>query len=269
MDSKTFQESFHFSPDQGTPLYEQLLSYFRLMIQIGELQPGDRLIPENELCSILQVSRTTVRQAMDQLVAEGLIVRYKGRGSFVASPKMKRPIHYLYNFTENIRELGAVPSSVILHAAVEIADPALMKTLELPETQPQVFHLTRIRCANESPILLEDTYVPYYLCRGIEEVDFQYSSLYQTLEDKYQLKLHHATETIEAILMGTSDAATLQCQAGIPGYRIRRRSQLESGHPFEYTSSITNAERCMFQLELYKNNTPSKPGLNFQRQVTL
>ena len=111
MDSTTFMESFHFSSEQATPLYEQLLSYFRLMIQTGQLQPGDRLIPENELCTLLQISRTTVRQAMDQLVAEGLIVRYKGKGSFVASPKMKRPIHYLYNFTENIQELGAVPSS--------------------------------------------------------------------------------------------------------------------------------------------------------------
>lgn len=269
MDSKTFQESFHFSPHLDTPLYEQLLSYFRLMIQTGQLVPGDRLIPENELCSLLQVSRTTVRQAMDQLVAEGLIVRYKGRGSFVANSKIKRPIHYLYNFTENIRELGAVPSSAVLHVAVEVAEPALMQTLELPKTQPYVFHLTRIRCANDAPILLEDTYVPYYLCRGIETVDFQHHSLYKTLEDTYQLKLYHATETIEAILIGTSDASILQCPEGIPGYRITRRSQLESGHPFEYTSSITNAQRCMFQLELYKNNSPSKPGLNFHRQVTL
>ena len=135
MDSQFFRESFHFSSESEIPLYEQLLSYLRLMIQIGQLKPGDRLIPENELCTILQVSRTTVRQAMDQLVSDGLIVRYKGRGSFVASPKMKRPIHYLYNFTENIRELGATPSSLVLSAQVEIADEALIHQLELPVGQ--------------------------------------------------------------------------------------------------------------------------------------
>ena len=269
MDSQFFRESFHFSSESEIPLYEQLLSYLRLMIQIGQLKPGDRLIPENELCTILQVSRTTVRQAMDQLVSDGLIVRYKGRGSFVASPKMKRPIHYLYNFTENIRELGATPSSLVLSAQVEIADEALIRQLELPVGQAQVFHLVRIRCANETPVLLEDTYIPYYLCQGIETTDFSHHSLYQTLEETYQLKLYHATETIEAILMGATDADKLQCCAGIPGYRITRCSQLESGHPFEYTSSITNAQRCMFQLELYKHNHPSKPTVNFHRQVTL
>ena len=269
MDPTTIMSSFHVSPTSETPLYEQLWKHLRLMIQTGQLQPGDRLIPENELCSLLGISRTTVRQSMDQLVAEGLIVRHKGRGSFVASPKMKRPIHYLYNFTENIRELGAVPSSQVLLACVEHADDALMHQLELPAGHPQVFHLIRIRCANDAPVLLEDTYIPYYLCQGIETVDFSTDSLYRTLEETYQLKLHHATETIEAILMGASDAEKLQCHAGIPGYRITRCSQLESGHPFEYTSSITNAQRCMFQLDLYKNSNASKPGMNFHRQVTL
>lgn len=269
MDSTTFMESFRFSSDQGTPLYEQLLSYFRLMIQTGQLQPGVRLIPENELCTLLQISRTTVRQAMDQLVAEGLIVRYKGKGSFVASPKMKRPIHYLYNFTENIQELGAVPSSLVLQATIEEANTTLQEILSLPTSQLQIFHLVRIRCANGTPILLEDTYIPYFLCQGIEEINFSHNSLYHTLEERYRLKLYHATETIEAIVMDESDAAILQCEAGIPGYRITRTSQLESGHPFEYTQSITNAERCMFQLELYKNTNPTKPALSFQRQVNL
>lgn len=269
MDSTTFMQSFHVSPTSETPLYEQLLSHLRLLIQTGQLQPGDRLIPENELCSLLGISRTTVRQAMDQLVTDGLIARHKGRGSFVASPKMKRPIHYLYNFTENIRKLGAVPSSLVLSATVEQADTGLAEELQLPQANLQVFHLVRIRCANESPVLLEDTYIPYYLCPGIEAVDFSCHSLYQTLEDTYQLKLYHATETIEAILMGNADATKLDCTPDIPGYRIVRRSQLESGHPFEYTSSITNAQRCLFQLELYKNSAPGKPGLNFHRQVTL
>ena len=99
MDIDYFKETFQFSPESDSPLYEQLASYIKIQIQAGVLKPGDQMITETNLCSILNISRTTVRQCMDRLVDEGLLVRYRGRGSFIADPKMKRNINYLYNFT--------------------------------------------------------------------------------------------------------------------------------------------------------------------------
>lgn len=264
-----FEETFQFSPDTTIPLYEQLTSYFRIQIQAGMLVPGEKLITEKEISDVLDISRTTVRQAMDQLVAEGLVIRYRGKGSFVASPKLKRPLNQLYNFTDNMNELGATPSSIVLTCNIENVDSFIHQKLKLPPNQTVAFHLTRLRCANNEPILLEDTYIPYYLCEGIEHIDFSNYSLYQTLANRFSLNLYHATETIEAINIGKMEAELLNCKLKSPGYKITRVSHLDNGVSFEYTTSITKADRCLFQLELYKNNSPTKNSLDFQRHVNL
>ena len=269
MDSAFFKDTFHLSPSATIPIYEQLIAYFRMMIQSGELKPGDKVITEGELCACLHISRTTVRLAMEQLTSEGLIVRYRGRGSFIASPKLHRPANYLYNFTENMRELGVIPTSRILTASVENAIEPIRTKLKLPANQSTVFHLRRLRCADDEPILLEDTFIPYYLCNGIEAIDFSKNSLYQILSQRYSLNLYHAAETIEAIVLGKVEAAQLECRVKTAGYRITRVSNLDSGYPFEFTQSITKADRCVFQLELYKNNNATKNIINFQRQVQL
>lgn len=261
-------ESLQLSMDATLPLYEQMTSALRRQIRSGALAPGDKLPTENSLVETLHVSRTTVRQAMDQLVDEGLIIRHRGRGSFVASPKMKRTIGGLYNFTENMRELGATPTSTVLENAVEEADDRIRTRLQLPANQTKVFHLTRLRCADTAPMLLEDTYIPYYLCEGIEQVDFAHASLYQTLSTRYALNLYHATETIEAIAIDKAEAQLLECTQKTPGYRITRVSNLDSGLIYEFTSSITNAERCAFQLELYSGTLTKKP-MAFQRTMSL
>ena len=269
MTIESFLESFHLERSQNRPLYEQLASGFRLMIQTGKLKSGDPILAETDLCRALNVSRTTVRQAMDQLVAEGLVVRYKRKGSFISDGKMRRPINHLYSFTQDMQELGVTPRSRVLLAKVEPAEPLVRECLRLPAVSPRVFHLYRLRCSGETPILLEDTFIPYGLCPGIEQVDFCAASLYQTLTAQYGLNLYHATETIEAICVKGKTAELLGCEPGDPGYRITRISHLSNGCPFEYTSSITNASRCMFQLELYQHAKSSRGDMNFERRVNL
>lgn len=269
MNKEQFLKTFHINEQTGQPIYEQLCEYFRHLIQSGELKAGDRLITEGEICELLVISRTTVRQAMDRLVKEGLIVRQRGRGSFVADSKLQRPINYLYNFTENMKELGVTPSSVILTSAVDFVNDSVRAKLNLPFSQDKVFHLTRLRCANQEPMLLEDTYIPYYFCSGIEKTDFSVNSLYQTLKETYALDLYHATETIEAIIISPAEAKILNCRPKIAGYKITRISHLISGYAFEYTTSITRADRCTYQLELYNDKDPSKNVLNLQRNAVI
>lgn len=269
LDIDYFNETFHFSPDSDSPLYEQLASYIKIQIQAGVLKPGDQMITETNLCKILNISRTTVRQCMDRLVDEGLLVRYRGRGSFIADPKMKRNINYLYNFTENMKELGAVPTSIVIKSEVIEADQFIRDQLKLPPTQTKVFRLYRLRCANDKPILFEKTFIPYYLCERIEHFDFSSVSLYHVLSERYALNFYRATETIEAIIINKEDSELLKCTAKVPGYKIQRISYLDSGFIFEFTTSITRADRCVFQMELYKNTSASKNPVDIRRQVTL
>lgn len=268
MDKTYFKNTFRFSPSSSTPLYLQLSSYIKIQIQAGVLQPGEKMLAENDICEILNISRTTVRQCMNQLTEEGYIVRYRGKGSFVANQKLKRPINYLYDFTENILSVGATPTSTVLIAEViDIEEDALLKILQMPMGQKKVFHLERIRSANEEPIMIEKTYIPYYLCNGIEQYDFSKVSLYNTLMNSYSLDICRASETIEAINISAGEAELLKTSAKRPGYSISRVSYLDSGYVIEYTTSITRADKCVFQLDLRKSS--NKHPIDFKRYINV
>ncbi len=269
MDINYFKETFQFQAGSSKPLYEQLASYIKIQIKAGVLKPGEQMITETQLCDILGVSRNTVRHSLNHLVDDGLLVRYRGKGSFIADEKIKRPINYLYNFTENMMSLGATPSSIILSHEVLEADKKIQEKLQLPPGQTRVYNLVRLRCADGVPILYERTYIPYYLCPGIENINFETVSLYHILDEHFKLNLYHATETIEAVLINPAEAKLLQCKSKSAGYKISRISHLDSGFKFEYTSSITRADKCVFQMELYKNAGGNKLPVNIQRNVHL
>ena len=270
MNTDHFKQSFHFASDSNLPLYTQLAAYIRMQIQTGALKPGEQMIPETDLCEILKVSRTTVRQSLNRLVEEGLLIRYRGKGSFIANQKMRRNLNYLYDFTDDMISLGAIPSSIILKAEVMTDPPeAVRLALQLPAEQPATFFLERLRCANTEPILWERTHIPYYLCQGIEHYPFQSVSLYHTLSERYSLSLHHAIETLEAFVLNAEEARRLQCKPKVAGYKIRRVSNLDSGIIFELTTSVTRADRCVFQFDLYKNNVTNRNAVEIQRLITL
>jgi GntR family transcriptional regulator len=262
-----FKQTFEFIPGSNIPLYAQLAAYIKIHIQASVFKPGDKMIAEQDLCGILRVSRTTIRQSMNRLVDEGLLVRYRGKGSFIADQKLRRNINYMYNFTENIRDSGAVPSSIVLQNEVRQASPIINEKLRLPRGTDRVFFLSRLRCADNEPLIIEKTYIPYYLCEGIEAIDFSGVSLYQTLSGRYSLNLFHAVETIEAVIISGDNERKLKCRGRMPGYRIQRISYLESGYIFEYTTSVTRADKCIFRLDLYKNANSVKHNVDFERQL--
>jgi GntR family transcriptional regulator len=264
-----FRDTFRFSPSGKEPLYAQLESYLKMQIRSGVLKSGDRLITETELCDILKVSRSTVRGAMNRLVEDGLLLRRRGKGSFVAEGRMQRNINYLYTFTENIRSTGAVPSSIVRKCAVIEADEFLRDRLALPQANGKVFYLSRIRCADGEPILFEDTYIPYFLCGGIEKIDFAEHSLYETLRGEYGLNICHAEETIEAIIIKGEIKKILQCKTNSPGYKINRLSYLDNEYIFEYTTSVTRSDKCVFKLDLSNSAKSPRHAVDFQRQLQI
>lgn len=267
MTIQDLKKDFTISLSSNVSMHAQIGDYFRMKIKSGELKPEEQIVAETEICSEFGISRTTIRQAMDSLVEEGLIVRRRGKGSFVAGTKLNRPYNYLYNFTENMKEIGARPSSKVFICRVEDADSEVYETLKMPSTQSLVFHLKRLRLADNKPILIEETFIPYYLCQGIEKIDFSSESLYKTISDKYGLNVFHAVETIDAVLITKDDAKKLDCEENIPGFKISRISQLDSGFTFEYTKSITNAARCSFKMDLYKNEGKNNDKIHFERKM--
>ena len=247
------------------PLHLQILNILKTQISTGVLKPGDIIPAESQLCKQYNVSRTTVRLAMEQLVEDNLIIRRRGKGSFVTSPKLKRSLNYLYSFTEDMLAIGKTPSSVVVEKALVKATTEISRLLSLPIEANEVFKLKRVRMADGEPILLETTYIPSYLCNGIMEEDFSKTSLYGVMRSRYNLFLHRAIEAYEAVKMDKETSRLLQSSTSACGFKIRRTAYLDSGIAYELTQSITRSDKCIFKVELFG----TKNKANFYREIDI
>ena len=159
--------------------YVQLADFVRRKVKSGEFAAGDKMIPETTLCELLGLSRTTVRQAMEILVNEGIIIRHRRKGSFIADARMKRHLNNLYSFSDDMLAMGLTPSSIVINKAVVDVWGELNNVFNLPKGKDKMFFLERLRLADDIPVLHEKTAIPYYLCPGIEKTDFTKESLFR------------------------------------------------------------------------------------------
>jgi GntR family transcriptional regulator len=258
-----FDENNMLSNDNEIPFYTQILTVIRQHIKSGALKPGDIIPSELELCKMYGVSRTTVRQALDRLAEENLIIRRRGKGSFVANPKLHRNLDHLYSFTEDMKKLNLEPYSEILESIVEETDEETAGALGL-KPGAEVYKLSRLRCAGGEPLLLENTFIPLYLCSDIAKEDFSKKSLYETLTTKYMLNMVRAVETYEAVSLNEETAVLLNCTEGEPAFNVHRIGYLEDSTPIEYTSSFVRSDKCIFKVELKTD----KRQVHFSREIT-
>jgi GntR family transcriptional regulator len=257
--------NFNLSQESTIPLYHQLLTLIKHEIQNGILKPGDLLPSEMQLCSCYDLSRSTVRQALNQLVEEGLVIRRRGKGSYVASKKLNRNLNHLYNFTEDILELGLKPSSKVLEHTIEQASEDIIAQLNLPAGKTNVFKLIRLRLVDQEPLLLETTYIPLYLCPNIIHENFSNTSLYAILKTRYNLNLYKAVETYEAVTLNMKTSQLLRCKTSTSAFKIQRIAYLDSGIAFELTYSYQRGNACKLKLELYTGQGKA----NFSRQTSV
>ncbi len=248
---KLFKKN-NISPDNKKPLYQQIKNLIKHYILSGILEESTLLPTEKELCEIYNVSRSTIRQAMDLLEEEGLVIRRRGKGTFVAEKKIRRQLNKLYSFTQDMEELNLKPHSKVLIKTLDFPDEKIADFLNINQ-DTEVFKLVRIRYANTQPMLFEKTFLPAYLCSGIEEIDFRTNSLYNTLLNNYNLQMEYGRETYEAINLPEKIAGYLDCQKGDAAFKIRRKAYLKNNLPFEYTSSFARSDKCKFQTELKKD----------------
>lgn len=246
--------------DSNVPLYYQLVSIIKRNIAAGLLKTGDLLPSESELCNCLNISRSTVRQAIGTLESEGLVVRRQGKGTFVAEPKMRRRTENVYSFTSEISAMGMTPSSTIIE--FNIIDPTsdLVTMLELHSPNTKLYKFTRIRRVNGEPLILETSFYPQYiypkLTRDILETHSFYSLLYEV-----GIVPNSAVDSYEAVTLSKDEAELLHCKAGSAGFFIQRRTRSESGDIYELTQSLMRGDRAKLDVVLHKD------GVSFSRSV--
>lgn len=254
MNSKNILLNSRVSINSDIPLYYQLISIIKRNVSVGILKPGDIIPSETELCDALQISRSTVRQAIGELESEGLVVRRRGKGTFISEPKLFRSIEDIYSFSNEMRLMGLSPSSVV-HGFEEIQPTdAVAKALELKDPKQKVFKIVRLRLANKEPLMLETTIIPAYIFPGLTRKSLESGSLYTMLREDMGMMPHIAEETYETTVIDEKTAKILQCKAGIGGFFVERRTWSKTGEIYELTQSVIRGDRTKFVLKLKSNS---------------
>ncbi|RLJ90655.1 GntR family transcriptional regulator [Planococcus citreus] len=232
------------------PIYIQIEEQLKQQIQQGDFSVGTSIPSERELSERFAVSRMTVRQSITNLVNDGLLYREKGRGTFVASPKVEQPLNGLTSFTEDMESRGMVPSSKLIGFDILEPESDVAEELQLNEGD-RVYFVERIRFADDKPMAIERTYLPVNRFPNLTEESFQ-GSLYAVIENEQQLKISHATQRMEAGLVKKEDAELLQIQPPAAILMIERISFLEGDLPFEVVRSTYRADRYKFTTEIQR-----------------
>jgi GntR family transcriptional regulator len=248
---------------EGIPKYIQLAKILRDKIARQEYKAEQQIPTESELCDQYKVSRITVRQAINRLVQENYLDRRQGRGTYVVHQKLRRNIAKVYSFTHDMVSLGLKPSSHTLELEVQEADPELAEKMRLPENNRLMTKIRRVRLANGTPILVETSLIPEFLCPGLATKDLEKGSLYQILTEEYRVLPHHAEETYESIIMSKKDAEILECGTGRPrpAFSIQRITYLENGAPIELTRSVGRGDLLTLAINMVADKA------DFQRIV--
>ena len=234
------------------PLHVQLKQAMEEQIARGKWRPGDLLPAEPELCRLFGVSRTTVRQAMTELSYDGLIIRERGRGTFVAPPKLtETAVQRLSGFYEDMLTLGHPPVSQILRQETVRAGKHIAALLKVP-VGARVVEIERLRFVHNDPLVLTTTHLPESLCPGLRDADLSRRSLYEYLETECGLVLARGRRTIEAVAADARQAKLLRTEKRAPLILIHSLSYLADGRPVEYYHALHRGDRSRFEVELVR-----------------
>ncbi len=238
--------------DSPIPYYIQLIEMLKEKINQDELKPGDQIPSEPELCEMYGISRTVVRQALKEMEYEGLIYRRKGKGTFVAEPKISESlVQKLTGFYQDMVERGHTPVTKVLRQEMEPANAKVARHLGL-ETGAPVFALERLRFVEDVPIVLVTTYLPQELVSELVDYEFSDKSLYGVLENELNLVLSHGRRWIEAVAANEREAELLQVDECDPLVMLESVTHLEDGTPIEYFHAVHRGDRSRFEVELVR-----------------
>jgi GntR family transcriptional regulator len=219
----------------------------RLLQDMTGLHPRSPLPTERELASRYEVSRATVRQALNALEQSGTVYRVQGAGTFVAGPHVSKSLS-LTSFSEDMRMRGLRPSSHLLAADEVPADAVVAEDLQIPAAA-SVVRLVRVRLADDSPMCLETAYLPAARVPGLLESGLG-TSLYDLLERRYGLRLCRADQRLDAVTVTGADAGLLAVPPGAPALRVHRVSFDERDQSVERTTSLYRADRYDMQFAI-------------------
>jgi GntR family transcriptional regulator len=239
-------------PGVRLPKYYQVKK--QLLDLTSAMAPGSPVPPERELARLYETSRTTVRQALAELVIEGRLLRMQGKGTFVAKPKVAQLLE-LASYTEGMRQHGLHPQTRILDVGYVTADEHLAGLLGI-RPGGRALRLHRLRLADGEPMSIDTSHLPARRFPGLRKQLERHASLYETLRTDFGIHLAEAEETIETVLADPHDARLLGVDPGIPLLLLSRHAIDSTGQPVEWAQSWYRGDRYKFVTRLRRNLGP-------------
>jgi GntR family transcriptional regulator len=241
------------------PFYEQLKQVLLAQINGGEYQPGDLLPSEHELCDTYGVSRTVVRQALGELVNEGRLFRMRGKGTFVAKPKLNEQfIESTVGFFEDLTSRGHVVESHVMSCELIKPTAAVAEALELPDGA-QCVELVRVRSVNDEVLAFTRSYLPYFsqeFYEDLRDADLSKVSLYHFLEDKWGIRIESGHRSLEAILANAMLARMLKIRSRDPVLSIESIGRNSNDQVVEYFQAWHRADRTRLEMDVVRSARP-------------
>jgi GntR family transcriptional regulator len=232
--------------ESAVPYYHQVKLEVKNQVARGRLKPGDMLPSEVSLSEELGISRLVVHRAFRELVSEGLLVRQRAKGTFVAAPvrRSHSVVGPLLSITEMSRS-GANPESRVFKQEVIPAPPSIGADLRLPEGAA-VVHIYALRSMEGLPLAVEDLYFPADRFPDLATVDLNNRSVYALLEQRYDAHPEEALDIVSAGAATRDEARLLGINKGTPVMRLHRTSSDRRGLPVESSKVAFHAERYQF-----------------------
>ena len=245
--------------DKPSPLYLQLKDLLKQEIESGILKPNDRLPSENQLCKLYNVSRITVRQALAELVNEGLVYRSHGKGTFVANPRVEQELVTVTPFDETLRRKGMKPATVFLSRGLLPADFNLATLLAVP-LETSTVHLRLLGLGDGEPLVLYNSFFPepigspmVALARDKARKGKSFST-YDLYKEISGVTPSMMTQSFEAIVADKESAKMLDIKPGHPLLQVTTIVYTVEGRPAEYRIAAYRGEKYRFHITRPANN---------------
>ena len=217
-------------------------------IKTQQYRENEKLPSERELCDIYELSRITVRQALQELEREKFIYKLHGKGTFVAPKSYNQNLVKLYSFTEEMKAIGKQPATKVLSFREMAVEERLATKMGL-EPYDEVFQIVRLRLADEEPLMYETSYVPKGIFPGITKSRLMERPMYDIFYDDYGVGVTKALERFSATMIREEEADYLKMDTTQPAMLIKRYAYQDE-QLIEYTISVARGDKFDYTVEL-------------------
>lgn len=225
--------------------YQRLTELLRKKILKGTLRPGDILPSENELCESHQLARSTVRQALDELVKEGYVIKQKGKGTIVLEPKRQSlGLFSIKGFSAVVGETASETKNIFLEEPRHVPwGDDFFFALTADEKALGCICIKRLRLVNDSPVMLEYTYIPDVGLSLLSSASFVRNSLFETLKVKFGIEIKKAEQELVAAGAVKETARVFKIAVGTPLLHVYRKYHTSKAGLFIYSSFFCHTDK--------------------------